>query len=149
MSMSQKDMYVFKALEFRIAIRFGDNDFSHSGLAALRVYMDAIPWSAQHPGNCLTDLTKEQHAEILRDLMAACYRTHQTPFGYKYPGYDTAEAYHVHMTKYIHGKIRPERILLNDEVDAWILEVRKYHGDNGETFVLDMRLPSAQAVFAI
>ena len=117
----------------RIAIRFGDNDFGNTFYAVLKVLHAAF----LHTGHLPED--KDKLCFLINNLSPIMYVTNQNQW--EYNGLENAEGTmtgeneeFVRVKKYL--QIKPDSILLNDEVDEYV----KKGWDNSETFILDTYL---------
>ena len=111
----------------KLAIRFGDNDFSGTFVHLLEnIGQSSIPQSA---------ISREELCTLINRASAGIYLIHQARWD-MHRKYDW-EWCQVDVNKNLeYLQIKPERILLDDEVDNYIKE--RNGDDNGETFVLDM-----------
>lgn len=110
----------------KIAIRFGDNDFSNTFHGVLATIHDAYKWNDKIP-------TKEQLCKIINEMVYGHYLLYQNMFEYN----DEKSGEICEGTKKYLQQIKPERILINEEVDQYLKNTK---WDNSETFILDTDL---------
>jgi hypothetical protein len=123
---------------FVVAIRFGDNDFYYTFTTLLRTLGLMANESDKYKNLDKTTLLK-----ILNDLVYPMYRLSQNK--YEYTNGKTEEEYSTHIKNYL--KIKKDNLLIGRvEVDQYISD---NPWDNGETFILDTRLPVNQQVYVI
>ncbi len=107
----------------KIAIKFGDNDFFNCFYGILETIKNAREWNNE------TTECKDELCKIINEISYGIYLLYQNSF--KYNKESTGES--CEDTKnYL--KIKPEQILINKEVDAYLL---LNDWDNGETFIFD------------
>lgn len=106
----------------KIAIRFGDNDFINTFMPLLRALIEPIQDNDRFPKD------KEGLIRIIHELSFGIYLAHQA-----WP--DRPEGDDEHTRKYLIERVTPERVLIDEEVDAYI---KTNPWDNSETFILDM-----------
>ena len=124
--------------KFKIAIKFGDNDFHSTFKGVLSMLFDAFKYD-KLPNN------KEKLCWIINQLSPIAYITHQNQW--EYNGLEEAEYLKTEENKEFlltkkYLQITPENILLNKEVDTFIKEGDKVHFFNGDVFILDTTLYS-------
>jgi hypothetical protein len=119
----------------KIAIKFGDNDFGNTFKPVLEVLNSAYKYSNVLP------FDKEKLCFIINSLSPILYITHQNQYEYNgleevVDGSETTNNTEFIKTK-TYLKIKPKDILLNEEVDKYLKEVKC---DNSETYILDTDL---------
>lgn len=122
---------------FKIAIKFGDNDFHSTFKGVLAMLFDAFKYQGELPED------KQKLCFIINKLSPIAYITHQNTW--EYNGLENATGFtteqneeYTRIEKYL--QITPDRILLNKEVDKLIEEGNEIHCFNCEIFVLDTSL---------
>ena len=120
--------------QFKIGIRFGDNDFHYTNLGVLASLEMAIVLTVNHSTETIIDFTKEQFAKVINEMYLAMYLLHQNRFSYNNIKVDGEEIERTR--KYL--TIDASRIYLNDEVDAYVEKLMSNDYANGEFHVLDM-----------
>ena len=120
--------------DFRIAIRYHDNDFYFAFLGILHTIDGACDNARNWRDAGLSTFDKERWAEIINEMMLGMYLLWQNQMCYSCDRESTK--------KYL--TIKPEYVLLNEEVDEYL---SKTEWDNGETFVMDRRLQNKERFF--
>lgn len=118
--------------DFRIGIRFGDNDFYYTFIGILTNIDKAIEAGRSYKGGLLS-ISKAKWVELINEMALSSYYLWQNQFAYTNGA--THEEHRERTREYL--KVKPNRILLNESLDAYL---EKTEGDNGETFILDRRL---------
>lgn len=114
----------------KIAIRFYDNDFYNTFYGVLEALMNGSFYATR----VIKD--KKKLCKVINEISYGMYLLYQNPF--KRP-----------MNKLTRQelKIKPKDILLDEEVDAFLLEVDGW--DNAETFVLDTDLDVDSRIYSV
>lgn len=124
--------------KFKIAIKFGDNDFGNTFRAVLVFLYDAYKYD-KLPED------KEKLCWLINSLSPIAYVSHQNQWDYNgleigKTSETSANSEFLHTKEYL--QITPKKILLNEEVDNYIKRLGKEPWDNSETFILDTTLSS-------
>lgn len=121
----------------KIAIRFGDNDFYNCFTVLLKCLHEIWKWTGFLPKD------KDKLCFAINNLSPTMYLLAQNTWEYNgledVAGKDTgiSEEYE-HIKKYL--TIKPDRILIDEEVDKLVEEGDAVHCFNSEIFVLDTTL---------
>lgn len=120
----------------KIAIKFGDNDFYNCFTGVLKTLYEAYKWQDKLPED------KEKLCKIINEISYGCYLAFQNQFSYN----DEKSGEFCERTK-LYLQIKPEQILLNEEVDAYLASDAFM---NSETFILDTFLdyPGNNPIYA-
>jgi hypothetical protein len=121
----------------KIAIKFGDNDFYNCFTGVLKTLLNAY----RHTGTLPTD--KEQLCEIINQISYGHYLLFQNQFEYNDEGNGKLCS-----RTYNYLQINSSKILINDEVDKYLVDEEDFR--NGETFILDTDLdyPGNDAIYS-
>jgi len=124
---------------FRIGIRFCDNDFWYTMCGVLDSIENSFAFGRGQYSPGLSDWTKANWAELINSLMPAMYILWQNQRNYS--NGQTMEEHFNTIGKYL--QIKESDIYLGDEVDTFLSENTWY---NSEFFFIDRRLPKDQRI---
>ena len=110
----------------KIAIKFGDNDFYNCFTGVLKTVLEAYKWQ----GGMVLD--KARFCMIINEISYGCYLLFQNQFSY-----NEEKTGNICQRTKDYLKIKPEQILINEEVDAYLASDAFM---NSETFILDTDL---------
>ena len=133
-----------KTENIRIAILFHDCDMTSTFESLLNTLMYSFEYTLNENYNPFLSGDKEICLKVLNQAITPLYRLSQNPYGYNTPedgDWDTDDEF---MSRYL--MIKPENLLLGDEVDEY---VKVTDWNNGEDYILDMRLPKEQRIYRI
>ena len=128
--------------EVVVAIRFGDNDFHMAITAFLKTLGEYIEESTQCDKSPFETGDKEKALRIVNESLYAFYRVAQNQ--YTYNDDYTNEKSNDHMRKYL--TISMDQLILGQDAIDLVMTAK---WNNYETFILDMRLPKDQRVYAL
>ncbi len=125
-----------KINKFKIAIKFGDNDFGNTFRAVLVFLYDAYKYD-KLPED------KEKLCWLINNLSPIAYVSNQNQWVYNglqniKADETTTNSEFLRTKQYL--QITTKQILLNEEVDKYIKSLGKDAWDNSETFILDTSL---------
>ena len=109
----------------KIAIKFGDNDFINTFSPLMDTLFKSYVYHNSLPDN------KPQLLKLINSVSFGFYMMFQNRFEY-----DNLNDENEHTRKYL--QIDENKLLLNEEVDAYLAEVGA--GDNYSTFIIDTDL---------
>lgn len=118
-----------------IVIKFHDNDFYCTFCALLRSLSDNLEASSPFVVG-----DKERSVKVINDALYGFYRLAQNQYEYN----DDTPEYCNHMKTYL--RIVEDDLLLGEEAVKF---ANAQEWNNGETFILDMRLPIDQRVYSL
>ena len=110
----------------KIAIKFGDNDFYNCFYGVLETIKNARKWN----DNVTED--KEKLCNIINEISYGLYLLYQNSFEYNQ---EKSGILCSHTKKNL--QIKPDQILINEEVSKYLLEVE---WDNSDTYIFDSNL---------